>query len=48
LLVVATLYLAMLPFAFASYQRVTRRRAASAAHASAGSPQPVRKPVASK
>ena len=35
LLVVATLYLLMLPFAFASYQRVKRRRAAAAAHATA-------------
>jgi len=33
LLVVAMLYLLMLPFAFASYQRVKRRRAAAAAHA---------------
>ena len=36
LLVVAALYLAMLPFAFASYQRVKRRRAAAAAHGAAG------------
>jgi hypothetical protein len=48
LLAVATLYLAMLPFAFASYQRVKRRRAASAAHASAGSAQAVREPVATE
>jgi CDP-diacylglycerol--serine O-phosphatidyltransferase len=36
LLAVATLYLLMLPFAFASYQRVKRRRAAAAAPAMPG------------
>lgn len=35
LLAVAGLYLAMLPFAFVSYQRVKRRRATAAAHESA-------------
>ena len=39
LLVVAALYLALLPFAFASYQRVKRRRAAAAAPAAAGGTQ---------
>jgi len=36
LLAVAVLYLVMLPFAFASYQRVKRRRAAAAGLAGAG------------
>ena len=40
LLVVAVLYLAMLPFAFASYQGVKRRRAAAAAHGAAGDTSP--------
>lgn len=40
LLVVAALYLLMLPFAFASYQRVKRRRAAAAAHAIPGAGAP--------
>ena len=48
LLAVATLYLAMLPFAFASYQRVKRRRAIGAAPASAGVAQPAREPVATE
>jgi len=40
LLVVAMLYLLMLPFAFASYQKVKRRRAAAAAHEAAGGASP--------
>ena len=38
LLAVAILYLLMLPFAFASYQRVKRRRATAAGHAAAAKP----------
>ena len=48
LLVVATLYLAMLPFAFASYQRVKRRRGAAASPASAGVVRPEREPAATE
>jgi CDP-diacylglycerol--serine O-phosphatidyltransferase len=40
LLVVAMLYLLMLPFAFASYQRVKRRRAAAAGLAAADETAP--------
>ncbi len=40
LLAVALLYLLMLPFAFASYQRVKRRRAAAAAHAAVDATSP--------
>ena len=40
LLVIAVLYLVMLPFAFASYQRVKRRRAAAAAPAVPGETSP--------
>lgn len=40
LLAVALLYLLMLPFAFTSYQRVKRRRAAAVAHAKAGETSP--------
>jgi CDP-diacylglycerol--serine O-phosphatidyltransferase len=36
LLTVAILYLLMIPFAFASYQRVKQRRAVAAGHATAG------------
>jgi CDP-diacylglycerol--serine O-phosphatidyltransferase len=42
LLAVAILYLLMLPFAFASYQRVKRRRAVAGGLASAGGARPVR------
>jgi CDP-diacylglycerol---serine O-phosphatidyltransferase len=48
LLVVATLYLAMLPFAFVSYQRVKRRRGAAAAPASAGAVLPEGEPAATE
>ena len=42
LLVVATLYLVMLPFAFASYQQVKRRRAAAGGLGSTGGASSVR------
>ena len=39
---------AMLPFAFASYQRVKRRRGAVAAPVAAAAAQPEREPVATE